>query len=83
MELSKLKNIGTEMTKKLNSIGINSAEELQQTGSKEVFHRLKASYPEVCLVHLYAIQGAIDDLDFNMLSQDTKKELKTFYEGLK
>ena len=83
MELSTMKNIGTEMKKKLNSIGINSAEELSSVGSKEAFFRLKAAYPDVCLVHLYTLQGAIDNLNFNMLPQDTKEDLKAFSDSLK
>ena len=83
MELTMLKNIGTEMEKKLNAIGIDTAEELAQLGSKEAFLRIKIKYPEVCLVHLYTLQGAIDDLDFNMLPQDVKDELKEFSDSLK
>ena len=83
MELTAMKNIGTEMKKKLNFVGIASAEELSCIGSKEAFVRLKAAYPEVCLVHLYTLQAAIDNLDFHMLPEDTKKELKAFSDALK
>ena len=78
MELTALKNIGAEMKKKLNTIGVNSAEELLRMGSKEAFVRLKAAYPKVCLVHLYELQGAIDGTDFNRLPQNVKAELKAF-----
>ena len=78
-----MKNIGTEMKKKLNSIGITRAEELSQIGSKEAFFRLKATYPEVCLVHLYTLHGAIENLDFNVLPQDVKEDLKSFSDSLK
>ena len=83
MELTTMKNIGTELNKKLTSVGISSAEELASVGSKEAFLRLKATYPEVCLVHLYTLQGAIENLDFNMLSPDTKDDLKAFSDSLK
>jgi len=36
-ELSSMKNIGKELERKLKIIGINTAEELRQVGSKEVF----------------------------------------------
>ena len=78
-----MKNIGTEMEKKLKFIGINSAEELASVGSNEAFFRLKFAYPNVCLVHLYSLQGAIDSVDFNMLTSDTKKDLKAFSDSLK
>ena len=83
MELTTMKNIGTEMEKKLNSIGVDTAENLTQLGSKNAFIQLKMIYPEVCLVHLYTLQGAIDNIDFNMLSSETKAELKEFNESLK
>lgn len=83
MELTEMKNIGVAMKQKLNAIGIHSAEELSATGSKKAFFRLKAAYPEVCLVHLYTLQAAIDDTDFNMLPEDIKRELKAFSDSLK
>lgn len=36
-KLTKMKNIGKELERKLKLIGINSAEELKSTGSKETF----------------------------------------------
>jgi len=83
MELTTLRNIGTEMQRKLNTIGINSAEDLIEIGSKKAFCRLKEEYPVVCLVHLYTLQGAIDNIDFNLLSSERKAELKEFYEWYK
>ena len=83
MELTAMKNIGAEMKRKLNAIGISSGEELTALGSKESFFRLKLTYPEVCLVHLYALQGAIDNVDFNSLPKNTKTELKAFSDCLK
>lgn len=71
-------NIGTEMARKLASVGINSAEELIAAGSKEAFGRLKEAYPQVCLVHLYALEGAISQTEFNSLPAEKKKDLKAF-----
>lgn len=83
MELTALNNIGKEMSRKLQHIGVETAEDLQQMGSKEAFVRLKMAFPEVCLVHLYTLQGAIDGTDYNQLSEELKAELKGFSEGLK
>ena len=83
MELTSMKNIGQEMKRKLLSIGIDSAEALKEAGSKDAFFRLKTVYPEVCLVHLYTLQGAIDDTEMSALSEETKDELKRFSDGLK
>lgn len=82
-ELTSLKNIGKEIERKLKTVGINSAEELKQIGSKNAFIRLKIHYPEVCLVHLYTLQGAVDDIEYNRLSENTKHELKEFSDALK
>ena len=76
-------NIGSEMKKKLLSVGIDTAEELIFTGSKEAFSRLKKTYPNVCLVHLYTLEGAITNTEYNSLSTDKKRELKEFSDSLK
>lgn len=83
MELTQLRNIGEEMQRKLHSIGVMTAEDLKQAGSKQTFHRLKAAYPSVCLVHLYVLQGAIDGVDYAKLPERTKAELKEFSDQLK
>ena len=82
-ELTSMRNIGKEMEKKLKAIGIASAEELIQTGSKDAFFRLKLLYPSVCAVYLYTLQGAIDDIDYNLLPDEVKQDLKHFSEALR
>ena len=82
-ELTTMRNIGKEMDKKLRSIGICSAEELVQTGSREAYLRLKLRYPNVCLVHLYTLQGAIDDVEYNRLPEQVRSNLKRFSDSLK
>ena len=47
------------MASKLKSAEINTAEELVEIGAKEAFFRLKMKYPQVCLAHLYTLEGAI------------------------
>ncbi len=82
-KLTSMKNIGKELERKLKIIGINSAEDLKKVGSKEAFFQLKMKFPEVCLVHLYTLEGAITDIDFNKLSEETKKDLKKFSDDWK
>ena len=82
-ELISMMNIGNEMAKKLTAVGIDSPEKLIETGSKQAFFKLKETYPSVCLVHLYALEGAICNTEFNSLSEDKKKELKEFSDFLK
>lgn len=82
-ELSSMRNIGKEIEKKLKSVGICSAEELKKLGSKEAYFRLKMRYPNVCLVHLYTLQGAIDNIEYNLLPDEIKRDLKSFSDDLK
>ncbi len=82
-ELTSMANIGKEMAKKLESVGIDSSEKLTSLGSKQAFLKLKEIYPQVCLVHLYALEGAIHNMEFNNLSEEKKKELKEFSDFLK
>ncbi len=82
-ELSSLKNIGKEIERKLKTIGINSAEELKEIGSKDAWLRLKLKYPEICLVHLYTLEGAINDIEYNQLSEEKRKDLKAFIDQWK
>lgn len=81
-KLTTMKNIGKEIERKLKSVGICTAEDLMKLGSKEAFFRLKIEYSNVCLVHLYTLQGAIDDIDYNKLTEKTKQDLKNFSDSL-
>lgn len=83
MELTSMANIGPEMAGKLRAAGIHSAEELMEAGSRQAFFQLKTLYPQVCLVHLYALEGAIQNVEFNRLSREEKRELKAFSDCLR
>jgi len=82
-ELLSLRNIGNELEKKLMAVGIKSAEDLKKIGREEAFARLKLHYPNVCLVHLYTLEGAISDTDYNQLPEGVKNRLKNFSDSLK
>lgn len=82
-KLTSMMNIGRELERKLASIGISSAEALMAAGSKQAFSSLKAAYPKVCLVHLYALEGAVSNTEFHSLSTEKKRELKAFSDSLR
>lgn len=82
-DLVSMPNIGKEMARKLKSVGIDAAEKLEELGSKQAFLKLKMKYPQVCLVHLYTLEGAIQHIEFNCLPEKTKQELKIFSDSLK
>lgn len=81
-KLTSMINIGKELEKKLTTVGIDSSEKLVESGSKQAFLKLKETFPQVCLVHLYALEGAILNTEYNRLSEDKKKELKEFSDFL-
>ena len=81
--LASMMNIGKEMARKLDSVGIGTAEELVRSGAEQAYLKLKEKYPNVCLVHLYALEGAVRNMEFNSLPEDRKKELKEFSDFLK
>ncbi len=82
-DLTSMRNIGREMARKLAAAGIASPEELKKAGAKEAFFRLKTLYPGVCLVHLYALEGAVRDVEYNALPEEVKADLKEFSGALK
>ena len=82
-ELTAMRNIGKEMARKLAAVGIETPEQLAQAGAEEAFFRMKAVFPEICLVHLYTLEGAVQDVEFNSLSADRKRELKAFSDQLR
>lgn len=77
-KLTSMVNIGGEMARKLTAVGIDSPEKLIEAGAEGAFLKLKERYPQVCLVHLYALEGAIRSAAFDSLPEVRKRELKTF-----
>ena len=69
--------------RELAAAGIHTSEELTEAGSEDAFFRLKTLYPNVCLVHLYALEGAVRGVDFNALPPETKADLKAFSDTLR
>ncbi len=82
-DLTAMMNIGKELERKLVSVGIDSPEKLIKLGAKEAFLKLREAYPNVCLVHLYTLEGAIYNTEYNRLPEDKKRELKAFTDSLK
>lgn len=75
-------NIGDTLAEKLEDIGIATLEELRRTGSKEILTRLASKdRNEVCLLMLYALEGAAQGIRWHGLSQERKDELKAFYKA--
>ena len=82
-DLKDMVNIGAEMERKLRAVGIDSAEALAVTGAEAAFLRLMETYPNVCLVHLYVLEGAVTGTEYNRLPEERRRELKQFSDFLK
>lgn len=73
---------GKTMEKKLHTVGIHSAEELLEMGSKQAVLRLKAKYPTTCVVILYYLEAAIRGVEIKQLDESCKAELKAYFKQL-
>lgn len=74
--------LGKTMEKKLHAVGIHSAEELVQIGSRQAVFRLKAQYPNTCVVILYHLEAAIRGIGIKQLEDDCRAELKAYFQQL-
>ncbi|AEE16284.1 TfoX/Sxy family protein [Treponema brennaborense] len=82
-ELSKLPNIGKVLEQQLVQVGIETPEQLRQTGSNQAWLHIKAIDPSACYNRLCALEGAIRGVRWHLLSDAVKKELKEFYNSFK
>ena len=82
-ELSKLPNIGKVLEGQLNDVGINTVEDLEKIGSKEVWLSIKEIDSSACYNRLCALEGAIQRIKWHDLSDEDKKNLKSFYSSYK
>lgn len=78
-ELLKLPNIGKEVERQLNEAGIFTYDELVDIGAKEAWLKIQQNDPSACVNRLLALEGAIQGVKKTMLSQETKTNLKDFY----
>lgn len=74
--------LGKTMEKKLHSVGIHSAEELIEIGSKQAVFQLKEKYPGTCVVILYHLEAAIRGVEIKQLEDTCKEELKTYFKSM-
>ena len=82
-ELSKLPNIGPVVEEQLHQVGIKTAEELRKTGSRDAWLKIKAIDPSACYNRLCGLEGALRGIRWHNLPDETKKELRDFYNSFK
>lgn len=81
--LSQLPNVGQVLEEHLLAIGIETPEQLRETGAKEAFLQIRVQRdPGACLHMLYGIQGAILGIPDKLLPAAAKQELKAFYKSM-
>ena len=77
--LRELPNIGAELEKQLNNVGINTYDELVDCGSQEAWLKIKGVDPTACVNRLMSLEGAIQGVRWHSLSDTDKSHLKDFY----
>lgn len=82
-ELTKLPNIAAEMERQLNAVGITTAEQLKQAGSRGAWLKILAMDSSACYNRLCGLEGAIQGVRWHSLPEDVKKDLKEFYKEAK
>ena len=73
--LNELKNLGNTTIHWLQSIGIQSKQDLSDRGVVEAYNEIKQRGIKASKVLLYALHGAITDTYWNELDQETKQAL--------
>lgn len=79
-ELSSLPNIGKEVERQLNEVGIFTCEELKNTGAKQAWLKIQEIDESACIHRLLALEGAIQNVKKTLLPEETKVDLKEFYQ---
>ena len=83
MNLNELPNIGPELVKKLKQVGIETAEDLMQTGAQQAFIRLHVLDHTVCINTLMALEGALKGIRWHHLQPSEKQMLREFFQQVK
>lgn len=72
-----MKNIGKVSREWLHEVGIHDLGELKKLGSVHVYNMIKLNHPEkVSLNLLWALEGAVQDIDWTEIPGEGKEELK-------
>ncbi len=81
--LKSLKNVGPKTIDWLETVGIETVEDLEALGAAAAYMRLKAAFPhKVTRNALWGIQGALLGIPWNQLPASMKADLLTQVEEL-
>lgn len=83
-QLTDLPNIGITLSKKLNRIGVYTADELIELGSEKAIIKIATLKDSgACINMLFALEGAILGVRWHNLEINRKNELLEFFKRLK
>ncbi len=72
-----LHNLGVMMEDRLGEVGIGCAEDLARVGIIEAFQRLRSAFgDQITWNALYAMDAALEGVDWRSLSKERKAELR-------
>lgn len=74
-DLLELKNLGNTSIHWLRTIGVHTLDDLKRKGAVVAYSEIKLRGIRVSKVLLYALHGAMHDMHWNDLDQDTKRHL--------
>lgn len=83
MNLNELPNIGPDLVRRLQSVGIASADELKSAGAQKAFLKLITIDSTTCINTLYALEGAVQGIRWHQLDPDEKRVLLEFFKMVK
>ncbi|MPN65043.1 hypothetical protein SDC9_212822 [bioreactor metagenome] len=81
--LTEMANIGVKLEEQLVAVGIMSPKELMAVGSREAWLRIKKTTPSARIMLLLALEGAVRGIRWRDLDEQTKNQLKLFYQNTK
>lgn len=82
-DLTKLPNIGKEIARQLYEVGIETYDDLKSLGSKKTWLKIQEIDSSACYNRLCGLEGAVQNIRWHYLSDETKQDLKAFYEAHK
>lgn len=77
--LTELPNIGKELSRQLNAVGVTDEAQLKELGSREAWLQIQAIDASACLHRLLALEGAVRGVKKAQLPPEVKEELRAFY----
>ncbi len=77
MRLRDLPNLGPRSEHWLQSVGIEDVDTLADVGPVEAYRRLRAAaVPGLSLNYLWAMEGALEGIDWRYLTPERRQELR-------